>query len=926
MMSRVAQGAVAPATFFAAKRLDVSHKIICHTSGDAWARNDKQHSPSQMGAFVLEKMKGPPAGALAYRIAQRSQACFNASPALLYSQLPTPPTTALPHPTTVHQVPLDLAQHTLTKAQQTVALAGRNVEKERLKVKEEEGNVEKEQLKVKCLERVIGEARNLTTNEYQLLLATTDPVTSKFIKAITTIEPFTMEKAELKLKEAKQELKEVELKLKEAKQELEKAELKLEKAKQELKEAELSLLTHPKEIEEFLVRHLQPSLVHTFKVISQQCLDPRSDSLKFFDKYMAMANNEIRHIDTLSDDNNRVPLCANTGTAGSGKTTMLFLVCEHFERKYRGKAIYITFHGIDSPNQSVDKDLAPGARIALRVLMKISANSTQLNVFIDSLCAKCSRSDLGKTLTTGNTLSRIVRRVLQLDAATPLLLAIDELRKMGDLPDKVYTTSEAAVNGLVAAAAISTLSFVEHMKAKAANVTPVEPTYICASAYAAYDPAKGITNESGRRVVYLPLPPLKLELFEKELFEIKKDHTELLRCRHLLWLAQGNARTLCTLVNSVVGSAVDEAAYTGGAVNLCETGRLKGFLDACTEKNTNPMNLVTSVFWPTMFAASTAFDDYMAATLYAEAAGLCCILRGSTTDKVFIHPKALLAVCTELGRTCTPIESRVLALVKELCELLCQLPAMPNTAESGKLYERIILQAMVCRAATTRSPTLTVGELLGYPVSSNKDDPLSTEVVPPTLGSLKKVAVEVFPLAFSSAASVSEPCSPMPMEDEVPWYTDLDALHKYNCVVDSMMCLAVAGSTDKRSVTIGFQNKELKDVEKVVGAFRSRNCLTKHGYSGNASHSRNINKHLAKSTFIHVLVTPNTPPSFQRESFEVKARYGGGPTFKCEEALITHDSIREWCPMVAYSGCDARVLTPITPDIPILTKCTQAPI
>jgi len=61
-------------TFFAVKRLigrrfddehiqhdikNVSYKIIRHTNGDAWVQdaNGKQYSPSQMGAFVLEKMK-----------------------------------------------------------------------------------------------------------------------------------------------------------------------------------------------------------------------------------------------------------------------------------------------------------------------------------------------------------------------------------------------------------------------------------------------------------------------------------------------------------------------------------------------------------------------------------------------------------------------------------------------------------------------------------------------------------------------------------------------------------------------------------------------------------------------------------------------------------------------------------------------------
>ncbi len=32
----------------------------------------------------------------------------------------------------------------------------------------------------------------------------------------------------------------------------------------------------------------------------------------------------------------------------------------------------------------------------------------------------------------------------------------------------------------------------------------------------------------------------------------------------------------------------------------------------------------------------------------------------------------------------------------------------------------------------------------------------------------------------------------------------------------------------------------------------------------------------------------------------------------CHEAIVTHDEIRRWCPMLAYAGCDARVLWNVT--------------
>jgi hypothetical protein len=87
----------------------------------------------------------------------------------------------------------------------------------------------------------------------------------------------------------------------------------------------------------------------------------------------------------------------------------------------------------------------------------------------------------------------------------------------------------------------------------------------------------------------------------------------------------------------------------------------------------------------------------------------------------------------------------------------------------------------------------------------------------------------------------------------------------------------------------------------------SRACLQPYGHI-TQKHSTHIESHLSSSTFIHVLVTPNTPLAFQEESFEVSAERCGSPIFKCGEALMTPESIREWCPMVAYSGCDLRVL------------------
>ena len=41
--------------------------------------------------------------------------------------------------------------------------------------------------------------------------------------------------------------------------------------------------------------------------------------------------------------------------------------------------------------------------------------------------------------------------------------------------------------------------------------------YVCASAYSAYNPAKGITEGSNRPVYYMPLPPLSVERDDEKL-------------------------------------------------------------------------------------------------------------------------------------------------------------------------------------------------------------------------------------------------------------------------------------------------------------------------------------------------------------------------------------------------------------------------
>jgi len=61
-------------------------------------------------------------------------------------------------------------------------------------------------------------------------------------------------------------------------------------------------------------------------------------------------------------------------------------------------------------------------------------------------------------------------------------------------------------------------------------------------------------------------------------------------------------------------------------------------------------------------------------------------------------------------------------------------------------------------------------------------------------------------------------------------------------------------------------------------------------------------------TFIHVLATPNATNTDHYGKDTAHRIAAGSSHFTLYEATLTHDAIRRWSPMVAYSGCDARVL------------------
>ena len=244
--------------------------------------------------------------------------------------------------------------------------------------------------------------------------------------------------------------------------------------------------------------------------------------------------------------------------------------------------------------------------------------------------------------------------------------------------------------------------------------------------------------------------------------------------------------------------------------------------------------------------------------------------------------------------------------------LLLQVPALPGDAHSGKLYEKIIMQMLVCRVAASFANTTPLSELIGKPYN----DPIfDADVVVRACSEEKKI--KAFPRAAELMADGkwrNVACSKMPTPQGAPWHCS-ESLDSHNTVVDGLLTLPLAASVNgKKSVCIGVQNKEHENADEAVRSFRmnKRNSVV-DGRPVHLDWGPNnegvVGKFLDPHHFVHTLVTPNAPPTGSMKAFDIRS----GRTL--HEALITHEDIRRYCPMVAYSACDARVLQEVIPKV-----------
>ena len=653
-------------------------------------------------------------------------------------------------------------------------------------------------------------------------------------------------------------------------------------------------------------------------------LDDRQQALNVLDRALKdslrMGDNWI----TLYDGIQRLPIAVNCGTSGSGKTVQLLLAMQHFENNVspqvpRGKTLYITFNGgrippdtiIKSVDQDCDTSEVPEIRVLLRILYSAVCRRVECPVSLRKFAAtllpmlKSLQQDLSYTV------MRTCRAILELKPEENLLIAADELAKLGK-EGLVGVVSKEAVSGLKALVELSTASLVDRK-----GNSKLGALYVCASAYTAYNPALGITVGSNRPVYYMPLPPLSVESDDWKLKNLYCGPALTLARTHL-WSSQYNARVYSLVLSSLMQAKQPQIISDTKDVPLVDQddflSQCDEFLKACRLKDppVDPYDLLQALFWPVPFnKGTTAFGHRFHAALLADAAGLCCILRDHTAgvDRVYMSPKAVERLARK-SVTIDPVQCCFVKDVLKLVQALQELPAPPGDEECGKLFEVIMLLAYRCRAASMPEE-MSIEEFLGSKCTIDKDILLR-----PLRGAVFELPpVAIFPRAACRGHEKFK-CLPEeqkqnviisndewynwgptplppPTQHSEGWSSSVDGMHKYNLLFDGLLALPTKGNG--KPVLFGFQAKE------------ARSCFSAEKLRKNRS------DHLKKA----VRKGCNPMKRYQLVHVLVEAHQGENPMqlkaekapFSIDEAIVSSIHTQKWCPMVAYSSCSARVFS-----------------
>lgn len=251
-----------------------------------------------------------------------------------------------------------------------------------------------------------------------------------------------------------------------------------------------------------------------------------------------------------------------------------------------------------------------------------------------------------------------------------------------------------------------------------------------------------------KKVHFLPLPPLRLDQHDQSLLLLLKEkganNTQLQMARTSLWFAQSNARGLSNTYTALKNADPEELAgkldKSKAAVANTAESTSQAVANACSKRlcgngkanRVEPADFIRTLFWPRDSDFDTKFSPDMAATLLAEAAGLCSIIREDGMDRVYAHPSAVRVFCEQMEHGDAHTKT-MLAAVIELCKALEELSEVPGQHGSGKLYEKVMFYFLRCRVMTSFDREISVAELLCLPT---KD----------ALGSVKVAACDPIPI------------------------------------------------------------------------------------------------------------------------------------------------------------------------------------
>ncbi len=686
--------------------------------------------------------------------------------------------------------------------------------------------------------------------------------------------------------------------------------------RQEEREAKSDML---EKIVQEIKKYARPPVKHVRRRATAP-FDERKESVNVFASFLDDADmTGKRDVDDLAGDKTRIPIAVNSGTAGSGKTTQLEILCNEFSRlRPGGKFVYCTMNGENSRFRDFDASYDIDVRIAHRIIHAAANPSVSVQRFwglvrrnlgmagLGAAASNTYQDSLENVLDSPQAIVAVCRRVLDLDDATPLLLAVDELRKLGKDEPPVGEVSDVAVSALKSLASLSQWSFVEQHR------SGTKPTYVIGSAYTAYDPSKGITEGSDRTVHFLPLPPLQLSCgWDARICEAAgRDEKEKLAGRTLLWFSQRNAR----MMDRVFGDLLAAKAANQKWHDVLEKQKARvddspaaihRYLEACAKKSLDPAVIVQNLFWARPSnTLLKQFHDSMKQALLAEASGLCSIIREEYGDTVYMHPVYLQQLCKKLekGVHNKPYMSAVL----ELCTAMQELPSMPKE-DSGKLYEKIVTLAFVCRAATCFDPEVTVGELLGSKQTSvsQGEKGVFSRLVKTLL--LEQQKIEAFPRAAERLPggggwrNVECTGTPRPGTYFIP-------SDPYNTVLDSGLSL-LPNKGDTKPVLVALQMKELAHpTETITNMFSDDGRASRGRQMEWGGTHQLVSQCLDQQDMVLVAVTPNPVENVTLAPWLVANHSNRNAGFTCHEVLVTNADIRKWSPMAAFSACDARVL------------------